>query len=626
MVSRLERGRWLLPISLLAFFAHADVLGHWFVASDTLPLIETSRISNPGDFVAIFTRPLMHGSDFADTALFYRPIASLSYAIDYALWGLTPFGYHLTTLVLHAIAVVLVAVVVIEITNRPGVGYLTAVLFAVHPVTVEVVPVTARRQDVLLTVFVLISLLLFVRWYRRVDHSSGEWRLRSRLLGGALAAYLLALGSKETAVTLPVLVTVWVVLQCGIDRPRRLVRTLIHTVGPFAALTVCYLVLRVAVLGGLGGYTVGSDPPAVHAVTSVFLFAVKYVLWLTYPLYAVEEGLSALSMGSVPLLVLVPVVLLSGAIAAARLAHRDYFGREHVRRLRLLCSVGGIVGFAALPLVVLSTSWFDSLITTADTGVLAGYVVGLLFVGGCIGIIVATTLVEHSPFDRTIWRQLAFFGCWAAVPFGLVATSGFVTSRPLAFGFGMRNGYFATIPAMAMLSLLALPTLREARERLRMLRTGKARWRSDLVDSNTVRAAAIVLLVVPLLATSPLVHTGSGWHAAGELNQQSLGGLANALEATPNEESVVIVDFPSDFDEQHRPYPHAHSVTPLRPYSLEAWLELHGHSERTQVRLLRTQTVREPPDELSFRTERRDGWIAVWTTAENRTPDDSGGG
>jgi hypothetical protein len=108
-----RRRWWFVPLgaalaSGLAIATHYEVLTYWFTGPDTLTLIETSRIGGSKSAIDTLTKPLMHGTNFvALTGKFYRPVASLSYAIEYWLWGLDPFGYHLTDLLAHATAAVL---------------------------------------------------------------------------------------------------------------------------------------------------------------------------------------------------------------------------------------------------------------------------------------------------------------------------------------------------------------------------------------------------------------------------------------------------------------------------------------------------------------------------------------
>ena len=614
MSSWSKHGRRLFPIFLLAFFVHSNILQYWFVASDTLPLIATSRVTNLSEFSDLFTQPLMAGSDFVTTALFFRPIASLSYAIDYAVWGLSPFGYHLTNLLLHALAATLVAVTITTLTTRPAVGSLTAILFAVHPVSVEVVPVTARRQDILLTVFALASITLFIRWYRGLDlPNEGHWKWNNhRAFGGALITYVLALGSKEIAVVVVGLFAVWVMLQQGIARPSRSLRTLASTVGPFIVVTVLYFAYRALVLGGLGGYSGGTVSPSSSTIVDIFYFIIKYALWLTYPLHFLEENTKMLWNNSLSLALLVSFVLLVGGVGLRKLLQRGYFQHGRFHRLRVLSPIVTTIVFITIPIVLRWMS-FEPVTLSDTTGVLMSYLIGILFVGACSGVIIMATLLQKSPFSETERKLLVFFGCWVSFPFAGLAASGFVTSKPLDYGFGIRNAYFAVIPTMAILSLLLMPSLRGAWDTAQQVVADHERFSlSIIININVVRAGAILLLVLPVVASSPAFHTSIGWQVAGKLNHQSLFGLQTALENSPNEPFTYIANFPSGFDEQQRPYPHTYSVTPLRQYSIEAWLELQGQTPDTEVRFVRKTNVSTVPENLSFRTEDRDEWTAGW--------------
>ena len=67
-------------------------LGHGFVRDD-FGWIESSRIESPLDLVRVFT----HQPGF------YRPLVSLMFSVDYAIWGLDPHGYAATNVVLFAL-------------------------------------------------------------------------------------------------------------------------------------------------------------------------------------------------------------------------------------------------------------------------------------------------------------------------------------------------------------------------------------------------------------------------------------------------------------------------------------------------------------------------------------------
>jgi len=280
--------------ALLAFAAHYEVLGYWFTGPDTLTLIETSRIGSRKDALDTLTAPLMHGTNFVRlTGLFYRPVASLSYAIDYAIWGLDPFGYHLTDLLLHATAAALVVGLLAEqfgVVRPDGAGEprgrgvlalataaIAGGLFAIHPLTAEVVPVPARRHDVLATLFLLASLWALARGLRAARPGP---KLGAFALSGL--AYALALGSKEIGALLAPLALTWVVLDTY-GRSGRLHETVRRTVLAgvgYGLLSAGYLALRLALLGGLGGYV---GPFGGVKDTPIPVIVSQYVLSLFYP-------------------------------------------------------------------------------------------------------------------------------------------------------------------------------------------------------------------------------------------------------------------------------------------------------------------------------------------------------
>jgi tetratricopeptide (TPR) repeat protein len=101
------------------------------------------------------------------------PWRSLTYAthvLDFLLWGKWPPGFHLTNLILHAIASSLAASVGFILTRSVRTGILCGTLFAVHPVHVEAVASIANRKDILAMIFVLLSLVVWLPARRTRRH------------------------------------------------------------------------------------------------------------------------------------------------------------------------------------------------------------------------------------------------------------------------------------------------------------------------------------------------------------------------------------------------------------------------------------------------------------------------
>lgn len=98
---------------------------------------------------------------FSYTGLGGTRLTLLNFLLDYQLFGLNPFFYHLENVIFHLFNVALVYWLFQRLFNRPLVSALTAVLFAVHPMHVESVAWVAERKDVLYTFFYLLSLISY---------------------------------------------------------------------------------------------------------------------------------------------------------------------------------------------------------------------------------------------------------------------------------------------------------------------------------------------------------------------------------------------------------------------------------------------------------------------------------
>lgn len=235
--------------SLLGFSAFGSVLQFpFFTATDTLTLIDTARVESINDIVRIASQPLMGGTTFTDVGLFWRPISTFSFAVDYWVWGLKPFGYHLTNLLLHVFATSLVILLFYELADRdPKLACFAGVIFCLHPLLVDVVPADARRQDIIGSVFMLLSLLLFVR-------SLSQEKLRWAFYCLSILSYATGLLAKETVIILPCLIwgyCFWFSNRCC---QRTGMGKSLGLVVPYLVTTILYLGARFLVLSGLGGY------------------------------------------------------------------------------------------------------------------------------------------------------------------------------------------------------------------------------------------------------------------------------------------------------------------------------------------------------------------------------------
>jgi tetratricopeptide (TPR) repeat protein len=148
----------------------------------------------------------------------YVPLTWVSFAIDHALWGLQPVGYHLTNVFLHAVCAALVYRVAAGLlgwatawtdgARRLG-ALAAALVWALHPLRVEAVSWVTGRRDVLSGFFFLLALTAYL------EAASTRGARRRGWLIAAAAVYGLALGSKAIVMTAPLVLVALDVYPLG---------------------------------------------------------------------------------------------------------------------------------------------------------------------------------------------------------------------------------------------------------------------------------------------------------------------------------------------------------------------------------------------------------------------------
>jgi len=176
---------------------------------------------------------------------FYRPLTLLLWWLGDRLWHGAPYGYHALALLLHGLNSLLVYALGFRLLGSRYGSLAAALLFAVHPLHVEPVTWPAASSDVLCVTSGLLSLLLLECY---LGAASG--RLSRYLLPGALAAFMLALLTKEAALPLPGVV----ILRLALDTQAQKRRSLWRVGAAYSAVLALYLAFRFRVLGGVGGY------------------------------------------------------------------------------------------------------------------------------------------------------------------------------------------------------------------------------------------------------------------------------------------------------------------------------------------------------------------------------------
>jgi protein O-mannosyl-transferase len=228
-------------VAAVALALYAPSLANGF-AYDDVPLIlgdpRVRDLSRIGDIFA--------GTYVGYEAAIYRPLTTLTLALDWAAAGPQPWWFHLMNVLLHGVASVLV-LLLLRSLFPPLAALVGALLFAVHPVHVEAVANVAGRGELLAGTFFLAACVLWLR--------SGPPPLPPARVAAVAGLFLLALLSKESAVVLPGALVLLDAARGEWRLERAALLAYVRRRGPalaaIAGVLAGYLLLRGAVVGGL---------------------------------------------------------------------------------------------------------------------------------------------------------------------------------------------------------------------------------------------------------------------------------------------------------------------------------------------------------------------------------------
>ncbi len=185
-----DRQPYVFPIVcvILALVAFIPVFKAGFVNWDDGDYVTSdSAVKLLGSFREILSTPVQGN---------FHPLTMLSLALNFVLSGLNATSYHVVNLLLHLLNVILVFYFTWQLTKKQRwTAFITALLFAIHPLHVESVAWVAERKDVLYTFFFLAALITYLKYLEK-----RTWPVLAAVLG----LFVLSLLSKPAAIIFPV--------------------------------------------------------------------------------------------------------------------------------------------------------------------------------------------------------------------------------------------------------------------------------------------------------------------------------------------------------------------------------------------------------------------------------------
>lgn len=327
----LKNKQHLLPLFILAIVAgiiYFNTLNNEFVGDDESIVVNNKLIKNIANLGKLFDRKAYFTSS---GEMSYRPLVTFTYFIDYAFYGLKPWGYHFTNLLLHVTngaALYVFLSLLFKSSASDALGRLTGqnspiyrllrnkpfliVLgFVSHPALTEAVNAISYREDLLSFLFYIstLSLYLAIKTFRTTSN-----RPLLLLYGISCITYFLALLSKEMAATLPLILYCYEWIY-GTDVRKYYLNLLNLRIGGYIAVTLIYLYLRFFLFQG-----------SIHDVDwslSERLFTIpwlllKYMDILIFPVFQSADYIISPVSSIFSWRFIIPLIILSAILFASR--------------------------------------------------------------------------------------------------------------------------------------------------------------------------------------------------------------------------------------------------------------------------------------------------------------------
>jgi tetratricopeptide (TPR) repeat protein len=184
-------------IVVASLVAYVPALRSGFIWDDDAYVEENPLLSSPDGLWNIWTGK--------GVPMSYVPMVYTTFRFEYALWGLQPFGYHLTNVLLHAFNALLIWLLLSRLQVRGA--WLVSAIFALHPVHAESVAWITERKNVLSLFFGLVAAVAYFKYAFGSDEESTKGR-REIFYQLSTILYLCALASKAVMCLLPVLLLI----------------------------------------------------------------------------------------------------------------------------------------------------------------------------------------------------------------------------------------------------------------------------------------------------------------------------------------------------------------------------------------------------------------------------------
>ncbi|MFI5295249.1 MAG: tetratricopeptide repeat protein [Thermodesulfovibrionales bacterium] len=307
----------ILILLLISFVVYFNALFGDFVYDDISQIVNNPWITNIRNIPTIFSKSVWSFEELG-TSNYYRPMMHIVYMLNYHLFGLKPWGFHLVNILFHFGASVLVFLVVRRLLTEHrdsmcsvylSPPFIAAMLFASHPIHTEAVTWIAGLPDVAFSFFYLLSFYLYILFREGVK--------RGYLL--SILSFSVATLFKEPALTLPIMLIAYDYLLKKSDET---ILAVIKRYMPYVAISGVYLLVRYSALRGFAPLESYSYLSTYQFIINVFPLFREYLTSMLWPfdlnLWHTFHPISSLFEAKGMISIVVAVLFFIGAVAAYR--------------------------------------------------------------------------------------------------------------------------------------------------------------------------------------------------------------------------------------------------------------------------------------------------------------------
>ncbi|MFH0732158.1 MAG: tetratricopeptide repeat protein [Candidatus Omnitrophota bacterium] len=253
----------VLLIAVLGIIVYANSLHGEFLWDDYHLVKDNTFIRDLSNITKYFTGSIGAGAQRAYH--FYRPLQTLTYAIDYVFWKQDVTGYHLTNMLLHILTALSVYWLINVLFKDNLIALFTGLFFVAHPLHTEAVAYIAGRSDSLAAMFMFLCMVFYVK---NAERKSASLRIIMAL------AYIAALLSKESAMFLPMPLLLY----------HYTFKKKINAIdfGSLLAIAISYIIVRATVLKGMLTDIINNTTIA-DRMPGFFVAIFNYIKLLLFP-------------------------------------------------------------------------------------------------------------------------------------------------------------------------------------------------------------------------------------------------------------------------------------------------------------------------------------------------------